>query len=372
MARQVLWDTGTAYDLFVSLCVLHEPAEFGVRASWAAGVRARLPAAERETLEQSQLLGRVPFHWIYTLPQPKDGATVLWALGQVPLAERLPLLALYPEMSPGRAEILRSVAERQAWTEADLQALRATHQRECGCDDTEKVPSPAKAASILDCWTDVEAFGERYLAALRAYHEAFFAEEERRIHPALQQALARAQELAERLALPDLLEELSQGLRFDQLPEADNLVLVPSYWCTPLIFFGKVSARRDVWLFGARPAKASLVPGETIPESLLRGLKALSDPTRLRIMHYLTQESLTPVELSRRLRLRAPTVSHHLEILRLAGLVQITLGEAKVVKCYAARPEAVAAACTALRMFLEEGQHGDLETAAGRSHVAQV
>ena len=30
------WDWGTAYDLFMSLEVLHEPAKFGLRGAWAA------------------------------------------------------------------------------------------------------------------------------------------------------------------------------------------------------------------------------------------------------------------------------------------------------------------------------------------------
>jgi len=63
-----------------------------------------------------------------------------------------------------------------------------------------------------DCTTDRNnsqtEFGERYLEALRAYQEVFFAEEEKRIRPASQETLAWAQELAGRLALPDLLEEL--------------------------------------------------------------------------------------------------------------------------------------------------------------------
>ena len=39
----LIWQTGTAYDLFASLQVLHRPQEFGLRRAWAAGVRARLP-----------------------------------------------------------------------------------------------------------------------------------------------------------------------------------------------------------------------------------------------------------------------------------------------------------------------------------------
>jgi DNA-binding transcriptional ArsR family regulator len=350
---QLQWDLGTAYDLFVSLEVLHEPAEFGVRGAWAAGVRARLPARERETLERGQMFLHVPFHWLYTLPEPKDGRAVLWALGQVPASERLALLALSPEIPPDVVGVLKSILEQKAWHEQERQTLQAAFQRAWECGEAKKVPSAQRVEVILDSWAHAEEFGEGYLEALRLYQEVFFAEEEQRIRPALQQALAKAQDLAQRLTLLDLLEEITQGLRFDEVPEADRLVLAPSYWCTPLVFFGKASSVRQVWLFGARPADASLVPGETVPESLLRALKALSDPTRLRIMRYLAQETLSPAELSRRLRLRAPTVTHHLKILRLAGLVQMTLGEGGLTKCYAARREAVAAACTSLESFLE-------------------
>lgn len=358
-AQQLLWDWGTAYDLFASLVVLHEPADFGLRGAWAAGVRARLPVTERQVLEHSLLLWHAPFHWIYTLPKPKDGTTVLWALGQVPPAERLPSLALSPEVPSEMAERLRAIADQGQWDEADRRDLRSAYQRACDCEDEKKVPSPSELAKILDIWINAEQFGEQYLQALRVYQEVFFAEEERRIGPALQSALDRAQELAERQSLPDLLEELSQGLRFDVAPEADKLVLVPSYWCTPLVFFGKLSAERDIWLFGARPADASVVPGEVVPETLVRALKALSDPTRLRMLHALSQETLTPAELARHLRLRAPTITHHLKILRLSGLVQLTLGEGKATKCYAIRSDAVASACTSLKLFLEKNDHGN-------------
>jgi len=59
------------------------------------------------------------------------------------------------------------------------------------------------------------------------------------------------------------------------------------------------------------------------------------------------------------LRLRAPTVTHHLQALRLAGLVQLTLGEGKEVKRYAARPEAIAAAFASLKDFLEKSEVED-------------
>jgi len=352
---QLFWDQGTAYDLFVSLQVLHDPSDFGVRGAWAAGVRARVPASEREALEQVQAMVHVPLHWVYALPEPRDAATALWALEQLAPIERLLALFLSLEQAPGGAEaILREVARRGSWEEADREALLSTYEDLDPCMEGKQPPSSAKMAEVLDWWTGAEELGERYPAALRAYHEVFFAEEERRIRPALQKALAQAQERAARMPLLDLLEELSQGLRFDERSTAPELVLAPTYWSTPLMFFGMVSPERELLLFGARPPEDSLVPGELVPDALLRSLKALSDPTRLRILHTLTREPHTPAQLARQLRLRAPTVIHHLKALRLAGLVQLRLGEDKQDRGYAARPEMVNAACDALRAFLGE------------------
>jgi DNA-binding transcriptional ArsR family regulator len=81
----------------------------------------------------------------------------------------------------------------------------------------------------------------------------------------------------------------------------------------------------------------------------------MADPTRLRILRYLAQETLAPAELSRRLRLRAPTVTHHLNALRLAGLVRLTLypsGE----KRYTTRLEGIASTFTHLEDYLESNR----------------
>ena len=350
---QLLWDVGTAYDLFVSLDVLHRPSVFGLRGAWAAGVRARLSATERETLEQAQsFFFGPPFHWVYSLPDPKDGATALWVLGRTPPAKRLPALMLFPTLPPRVREVLQSVAAREAWNDGDREALKA-HASDSGGEHKFK---PEVLANMLDAWSRAEEFGERYLQALRAFHEVFFAEEELRIRPALEARLAWAQDLAERSTVEELLEELSQGLRFVESPDVAELVLVPSYWSTPIMFFSDVSAERAIWLFGAKPADASLVPGEIVPDALLGTLKALSDPTRLRILRYASDEPITAAELSRRLRLRIPTVTHHLRILRLATLVQLSVEEVdgKDRDLYSVRFDAVERAFAALKGFLFE------------------
>jgi DNA-binding transcriptional ArsR family regulator len=349
-APQLIWDLGTAYDLFISLIILHDPAAFGVRAAWAAGMRSRLPTAEREFLEQAHETFHAPLHWIHHLPYPKDGRAALHALEYIPPSERLPALALSPETPPEMTALLQEVAARRDWDEADREALRAILVEHW---PKKRHASAKTLADVLTWWSRPDEFGELVLDSLRAYYEVFFAEEEQRIRPALQTALEEAQELAGQLDLPALLEELSQGVRFTALPEVSELALAPSYWSDPFVFYHLVSADRMLILFGARPEDASLVPGEVVPDALLQALRALADPTRLRILRYLMDERLTPTQLAHRLRLRAPTVVHHLTALRTARLVQLTIGEEKKEVRYAARTETIQATFAALREFLE-------------------
>ena len=315
-------------------------------------MRARLPAPEREIIEEIRPLLSVPLPWLYTLPAPKDGAAVLRVLGEIPPAEILSLLSLsqcQDECPAWEREILNGVRARGSWREKDRQKIQFYRQLYKG----EKTPSPAALNKALDWWARAEEFGAGYLKAIRAYHEVFFAEEETRIRPVLTEALVRAQDMAGRLSVLDLLEELSQGLRYTEQPQVAKLVLAPSFWGTPLVIFGQIDQDKQIWLFGGRPAEVSLIPGEAVPDKMLRALKALSDPTRLRILRYLAEEKLSPTQLAKRLRLRAPTVVHHLRILRLAGLVQLTMDEDEEIRTYAVRPEAAATVFATLRDFLD-------------------
>jgi DNA-binding transcriptional ArsR family regulator len=65
-------------------------------------------------------------------------------------------------------------------------------------------------------------------------------------------------------------------------------------------------------------------------------LKALADHTRLRILESLLVEEKCVTELVRHLRCPQPHISHHLRILRDAGLVEGTRNGKQV--CYRIRP----------------------------------
>ncbi len=342
----LFWDEGTAYDLFVSLYVLHQPATFGVRPSWAAGVRSRLPAAQRDFLEKIQSFLPVPLSWLYLLPaEAKTAAGALLALAQIPASERLPSLFITTD-TPTEARIaLREITLRHTWTSAEQEVLRAS------LTTRGITPRSNTLNNVCETWSDLTASGEQYLQALNTYYQVFFKEEEERIRPILQTALRQAQMLALTMEVPQLLEQLSRGVHFEQAEAASQVVLAPSYWSGPLVFYNRIPDNRLLILFGTHAETHDLTPGETLPQDLVDTMKAIADPSRLRILRYLSSGPQTPSQLARRLRLRPPTVIHHLNALRLVGLVEITL-PAEGERGYELRREAVNDALALLIEFI--------------------
>jgi DNA-binding transcriptional ArsR family regulator len=354
---EIQWDFGTAYELFISLHVLHEPDYYGVRPSYAAGVRSRIPAAERKLLEDALPLMALPLKWIHNLPAPKDAISALWALKQIPAAERMPTLQRLRDFH----HKYESAEELEKYTKFNQILLRVATEGKWKPEDADffvklfnKKHENMKKETIeraLGWWSRPAEFGEGMLSALQAYYQAFFEEEEKRVEPILKTGLRRAQEMAATKKFEEFFSELSQGIQLGDEFRAQNYIIAPAFWTTPLIFYDKYDKDTLILIFGARPADMSVIPGETLPDGLVRSLKALADPTRLKILFYLSHESLSPSELARRLHLRAPTVTHHLSELRLASLVNVTMEGQE--KKYRARREALESTFTNLQDFLK-------------------
>lgn len=358
-STKITMDVGTAYDFFQSLFVLHSPKKFALRGAWASGMLARLTSESRETFNATRHVITCPVHLVPALPEPKNVETLLWSLAQLDPTERLQKLASpWYLRDSGSRSVLAEVAERGRWTKADRKRLTDSLQPK---HDEEKLASDEKLDAILDVWADAEAFGEAYLAALRNYYDAFFCEEEKRIRPTIQAAAERISDQAKKLSLADLIEEISAGIRYESPPDVPELVLAPSYWITPLMLSVQLDAKRMLLVFGARAATDSIVPGETVPDGLIRALKALSDPTRLRILRLVAEKSMGAAELARTLRLRTPTILHHIHTLRLSGLIRIRVPEAdaKQKALFSLRPQAVQDVMATLDGFFHKTDGAD-------------
>lgn len=351
VSPQITWDMGSAYDLFISLWVIHRPDSFGLRPSWAAGVRSRLPLPLREVMEESQKFLYIPLNWIHNLPDPKNAITALDSLKALSPEHRLPALTISGSENPKTKvfyEFLMSLEGKQRLTTPIEQRIMDYHTSIRG----RGLPKDL-ARVVFSAWSDRKSFGKKYYNALDAYVHNFFLEEETRITPALEQSLVEAQALSNEQDFPALIEKLSSGVRIDWSSDANRVILVPSFWTAPFIFFDSQRPFPHIIVFGKRPSGTSLVPGEQISDDLLNGLKALADPTRLRILKYLIRESCTPSELAKDLRLRPPTVIHHLNILRLAGFVQVTM-TANAERRYAARKDGILDTARYIHSFLLE------------------
>ncbi len=356
----IQWDFGTAYEFFISLHVLHNPDQFGIRASWAAGVRSRIPPAERKLLEDVYSLTGVPMSWINSLPAPKDAITALWALKQIPAPQRMIKMLkvdqtlvddgseMYAKHKQFNETLLR-IADRGKWSLEDADFFMKAFSKRLDTKTTR-----ASLERALDWWSRPEELGDEFLSAMQSYYQAFFEEEEKRLTPVLTAGLEHAKQLSATLSVAELFAELSQGVQLGEEFRAAKFIFAPAFWSTPLIMFEKLDADTQLLVFGARPVTMSVIPGETVPDSLVRSLKALADPTRLKILFYLSRESLTPSELARRLQLRPPTVTHHLSELRLASLVELSFEHDE--KRYTIRKQALESAFGNLTSFLQNDQ----------------
>jgi hypothetical protein len=274
---------------------------------------------------------------------------VLDALEALRPEEILPALSSNPENREPCEEVVRRVLAKGSRDDADVKRYQS-----CIGPAHQKTPmyGTESIGKWLDCWVRPDRFGESYRRGLREYYEVFFREEERRILPDVERALAQAQELAGRVPAADLFEKVSRGIRVEYHLKQSELVLVPCWWCSPRILYTDIAPGRQVVLFGARPADASLVPGDSVPGELLLALEALSDPTRLAILKALAEAPLSQADIARRLRLRPPTISHHLKSLRIAGLIAY-IGETPGETRYGVRLPQIGETCSQLKAFLK-------------------
>jgi len=189
------------------------------------------------------------------------------------------------------------------------------------------------AVQLLD---DAERARERALGLLRRYWETAFGEEWERIRP---QLVAEAHDARARVAdggFWGLMEELRPELRVDRGagtvvrasphehdvrigPDAP-LVLVPSLYSFP---HARVNCDGPWPLAIVYPAREVARQGrlQQAPEALVRGLRAVSDPTRLRALRLIAARPRSTEELAPLVGLTEAGLSKHLRQLAVAGLV---------------------------------------------------
>jgi len=240
--------------------------------------------------------------WIKRLKKelPPDFPTELRALDKTTRTLLMPLVLSSPTQTP---------SDFIAW----LEALDWSQIYQTGLEFTDKIPS--LPPPVIEDWKT------RFCRLLRVWYEVYFSRVEQSIMPNLAKDLSRQPQAADPA---ELVQQLSNGIRLDNLPKIKHVRLIPQYHFRPWNI--KEIGRTELILL--YPCRTEPSSGE-IPPALLRLTKALADENRLRILRLLAQSPHTFTEIVQKVGITKSTVHHHLLSLRAAGLVWIYLSSGR-------------------------------------------
>jgi DNA-binding transcriptional ArsR family regulator len=170
-----------------------------------------------------------------------------------------------------------------------------------------------------------DALGADLLADLDAWHAGAFAAEEERVAKAQVSAASAVEAERPTWSVDSLWARLLPGL--DYVPPAGigEVVFVPDTVIRPSMVL--VDHRSD--FIATFPTVLVEGAGQTPPEQLVRLGRALGDDTRLKALRILARGPTTIVEIATELGVPRTTLSHHLGVLRGAGLVTMVVEDGR-------------------------------------------
>ena len=316
----VEFDVRTAFEFIVSLVIQEEPELLPEDAAWLAATRDGLSDALRRDLRRA-----------FGDPE-SGGAGVSMALMPLVVADRSVRTAADVVALAGRlvAEdlVVGATCEMSDHThdEGDHGRARALAARalagEADARDELVGSWPEKERpTLLRLLDDPDGELRSLRRVLRAWAERFAT-----IEPRVARMLERdeATRRAESAALPaaEVVESVTGGIRFTPDSGLARVILAPSYFARP---YNYLFGEQD-WRMYCYPIADAALDGDpsALPGATVRLFKALGDETRLRILRLLAGGDLYLTEIAERMGLSKPTVSHHMVLLRAAGLVTVT------------------------------------------------
>ena len=329
------WDVRPVYDFLFSLAKEEDSPEDLPEAdrTWLAEARATLVTELGEAADEAFASG-MAVHIAAVAVQRPELRTVdafLDTVEQLPTADLVRSILSDFARDPDLAELVERASA------GDAKAMTALRKK-----------MPEHKAGFQALLADPDGAHRRILRILRAWAAPFAT-----IEPRVTAILDRDHALraADRGTLnnAELIERTTGGIRW--LPEVGvrRVVLAPSYFNRPYNYL----LAGDDWRFFGYPVADDALEAEdrlAPPPAVVRLHRALGDETRLRILKLLSGNDLYMTEIAQQLELSKPTISHHLALLRAAGLV--TIVDEGSVTYYSLRRDRIAAASTDLAQFL--------------------
>jgi len=258
----------------------------------------------------------------------------------------------------GRFPPVQLAALKQAadWPFDDYDVLYAWAYSRGSASKVQQFLDELEASSVEDCFLRTASFFHHftldecariknsYTPLLRIWYEHYFRHVEHTILPLLIEDASEKKMLESKMDMIPLIEYASGGVVIEDVPGLETIVLLPTVHNRPINTY---CFYKNIMLV-QYPVDVPSDNEEEPPTVLLRLTKALSDPTRLRLLRFVAHEPKTLWEMQSELNQSREMLMHHLLSLRVAGLLRVHLrGEG--TERYSIRPDGA----SELQMFLE-------------------
>jgi DNA-binding transcriptional ArsR family regulator len=172
--------------------------------------------------------------------------------------------------------------------------------------------------------SEAEHLRGELLHILRLWRERAYDEDEARLLDILEREAVATRRQAVRLGPIELIDHVTDGLRWAIDTSMRDVLLAPSFAARPIVFY--VEHRGTTLILF--PVSEESVRGDEFgpPGRLVKLVKALADEGRLKVLHTLRERELTVQEMAERMGVPRTSLWHHILILRSAGLVRATKG----------------------------------------------
>jgi DNA-binding transcriptional ArsR family regulator len=212
-------------------------------------------------------------------------------------------------------------------------------------------PASLSAKTISELLSDPGAFGEELALLLERFWNAGFAHDWKEIEDGLRAESFRMRDLDEEFSLDELARDLNLPVSFDEkkkemrprngapIPYAqiDRCWIIPSafnsrrWWARYETESGFVCLYFPIMRDASAANRLAAGDRELVTDSRSRRkidvesvFRALGDTTRYAIASILARNPTTSADLARSLKVSKPTITHHIQALRSAGLISET------------------------------------------------
>lgn len=340
------------FDLFYALYTLSASTSSPLE-TWKARARARLP---RDFEASAKLVAPLPIFW------PLFADALQRTPGEMTFEE---IVSSIRQMSATdlKTSILSGIFHDPANVRSLVTSKKSFGQilSSANADDGELLvhfglrpydsTSPS-AKAISELLSNPESFGEELALLLERFWQSGFARDWKALEADMSAESFRIRDLDEELSLEELTRDLALPVTFDDrrkevrpkngaaIPYAkvDRCWIIPSafnnkrWWAkyeakSGLVCFyfpsmRDASAANQIGVDDRGAREITPAPRRDInPETVFR---ALGDTTRYAIASILARAPTTSADLARSLKVSKPTITHHIQALRSAGLISET------------------------------------------------